>query len=115
MMLMCNESVTLIHLERYDDGERYNVTIIEKASWYGKRVMMQTTKGAEPQNTYTVRIPDTCVPDQLPVKGDYMVRGTHAGEVKRIPADIAKEEYFCITAVADNRRGQLKHVVVSGA
>ncbi len=114
-MLMCNESVTLIHLERYDDGEKYNVTIIENASWYGKRVMTQTTKGAEPQNTYMVRIPDICVPDPLPAKGDYMVRGAHVSEVKRIPADIAEEEYFCITTVGDNRRGRLKHMVVSGA
>ena len=113
-MLMCNEPVTLIHLERYDDGERYDVTVIEKASWYGKRVMTQTTKGAEPQNTYTVRIPDSYVPDQPPEKGDYMVRGAHIGEVRRIPADIAEEEYFCITAVGDNRRGRLKHMVVSG-
>lgn len=112
---MCNEPVTLIHLERYDDGENYNITVIENASWYGKRVMTQTTKGAEPQNTYTVRIPDVYVPDPPPAKGDYMVRGAHAGEVERIPADIAEEEYFCITAVGDNRRGRLKHMVVSGA
>ena len=116
-MLLCNETVTLIRLQRTDDGEEYLLTKVAGASWYGKRVIAQTTKGAEPQNTYTVRIPQANMPkDVIPRRGDFVVRGM-VEEVKRAPADFVDREYFCITSVGDNRRGrpQMRHWAVSGS
>lgn len=114
-MLMCNETITVVHLEKKDDGEEYACKVINGVSWYGKRVMNQSTKGAEPQDTYTVRIPFECVPPELPEKGDFVIRGIYADQIKRAPADFSEREYFCVTSVEDNRRGRMKHIVVSGS
>lgn len=114
-MLMCQELITLVHLERTDDGETYVLTSINGASWYGKRVIAQTTKGAEPQNTYIVRIPKENFAEKvIPCRGDYIVRG-NLEHVQRIPADLSGREYFCITSVSDNRRGRFQHWAVSGS
>jgi len=48
----------------------------------------------------------------LPEKLDYLVKGEISGVLK--PADLKGSTYFQITAVADNRRGTLPHVAVSG-
>lgn len=111
-MLMCEETVTLVHEERTDDGESYVCTVIQGASWYGKAAMAQTTEGITPQNTYKSRFPATVLVQ--PHKGDFLVRGV-VEIVKRAPADLKGREYFCITAVGDNRRGRLQHWTVSGA
>lgn len=72
-MLLCTETITLIQPQRTDDGEAYLLTEIIGASWYGKRVVTQTTKGAEPQNTYIVRIPESNMPTGVvPKRGDFV-------------------------------------------
>lgn len=114
-MLLCTETITLIQPQRTDDGEAYLLTEIIGASWYGKRVVTQTTKGAEPQNTYIVRIPESNMPaGVMPKRGDFVIRGI-VEEIKHAPADFADREYFCVTSMGDNRRGRLRHWVVSGS
>lgn len=114
-MLMCNETITVVHTEKKDDGEEYVCKVINGVSWYGKRIMNQSTKGAEPQDTYTVRIPAEHDFNALPQKGDFVIRGIYADQVRRAPADFSEREYFCVTSVGDNRRGCMKHIVVSGS
>ena len=116
-MLMCQELITLVHLERTDDGETYVLTSINGASWYGKRIV--TTKGTQGQNTYQslykVRIPENNMPYGIvPCKGDFLVRGA-VEDVKNAPTDFAEKEYFCIASVGDNRRGRLGHWLIGGA
>ena len=114
-MLMCTETVTLIHAVHGKNGETYTCTPLTGASWYGKAVTVPSADGARIQNTYKARIPAGNMPDGVtPCTGDYLVRGTVA-QVTRAPADFEDREYFLISAVGDNRRGRLQHWAVSGA
>ena len=118
-MLMCQEQVTLVHLERTDDGETYVLTPISGVSWYGKRIVTQTTKGIQGQNAFQsvfkVRVPENNMPcGVVPCRGDFIVRG-EVRDVKKAPADFADREYFCIASIGDNRRGRLRHWLIGGA
>lgn len=114
-MLMCNETVTLVHLVRGDDGETYICTQVTGASWHGKAVTVPSTDGARIQNTYKVRIPAENMPSGVtPCTGDYLVRGS-VSQVRQTPTDFSDRECFLISAVGDNRRGRLQHWAVSGA
>lgn len=114
-MLLCDESLTLVHQIRTKDGEEYTCLPI-KGSWDGKTGISQTTKGISPQNTYTVLIPVSDFSDEIiPRKEDYLVRGV-VEKVIEAPQDFVQMEYMKITAVSDNRRGRswLWHWQASG-
>lgn len=110
--LACTELVTLVHHVKTADSDSYICYPIHGVSWYAKTEAAVTTDGAKAANVYKVRIPEAALPSCLPEKLDYLVKGEISGVVK--PADLKGATYFQITAVADNRRGRLPHVTVSG-
>lgn len=113
-MLACTEMVTLVHLVREDDEDRYNCAVIHGASWYRKAVVALDGNGAKPVPVCKVRIPAENMPeDAVPEEGDYLVRGA-LGAVERAPADFAGREYVLLTTVGDNRRGRFPHWFLSG-
>ena len=99
--LACTELVTLVHHVKTADSDSYVCYPIQGVSWYAKT-----------ETAVTVRIPEAVLPSCLPEKLDYLVKGEISGVLK--PADLKGSTYFQITAVADNRRGTLPHVAVSG-
>lgn len=109
-MLMCNETVTLIHHIKDVDGDTYTCTVYECASWYKKRTISTSEKGASPSNTYDARIMTN--EDIAAELGDYVAFGI-VKEVTK-PSDIKDLDCFRITAISDNRRGMLKHWRFSG-
>lgn len=114
MMLMCNETVTLVQHIAELDGDRFVCVAVVGASWHGKAQMTVGTQGVSPQNTYQVRIPEDRLPTGVaPCKGDFLVRGVVASVTR--PADFAQMEHFQVTAVGDNRRGRNPHWAVRGA
>lgn len=110
--LGCTETLTLVHHEPTPDGDRYTCHPIQGASWYEKMETAVSADGAKPVNVVKVRIPAAELPEILPQKLDYMVKG-QVTEITR-PADLKGQTYFQITALADNRRGSLSHFMVSG-
>ena len=110
--LACTELVTLVHHVKAADSDSYVCYPIQGVSWYAKTESAVTTDGAKAVNVYKVRIPEAVLPSCLPEKLDYLVKGEISGVLK--PADLKGSTYFQITAVADNRRGTLPHVAVSG-
>lgn len=109
-MLACDETVTLIRHTATATGDTYQLVIIENASWYSKTSTTATSSGENPGEDVTVRIMAADVPDPLPKPGDMMVRGTLSQYTGR--SSLAGLEAFRIANVGDNRRGQLRHVVV---
>ena len=85
--LACTELVTLVHHVKTADSDLYVCYPIQGVSWYAKTETAVTGDGAKAVNVYKVRIPEA------------VLKGS---------------TYFQITAVADNRRGTLPHVAVSG-
>jgi len=111
--LGCTETLTLVHHERAGDKDIYTCCPIQGASWYEKMETAVSAGGAKPVNVVKVRIPEAALPKAMPQKLDYIVKGQVA-EVSR-PSDLEGWTYFQITALSDNRRGSLRHVMVSGA
>ncbi len=68
--------------------------------------------GAKPVNVVKVRIPESALPACLPHKLDYIVKGQI--EAVNRPGDLTGLTYFQVTAVSDNRRGSLPHVMAAG-
>lgn len=113
-MLVCAETVTLVHPVRGDDGDAYICTVIHGASWYRKAVVVLDGDGAKPVPVCKVRIPAENMPDgAVPEEGDYLVRGVLEA-VQRAPADFSQREYVLLTTVGDNRRGRYPHWFLSG-
>lgn len=110
--LACTELVTLVHHVKTADSDSYVCYPIHGVSWYAKTETAVAADGAKAVNVYKVRIPEAVLPSCLPEKLDYLVKGEISGVLK--PADLKGSTYFQITAVADNRRGTLPHVAVSG-
>lgn len=110
--LGCTETLTLVHHEQTPDGDLYSCYPIHGASWYEKMETAVSTDGAKPVNMVKVRIPEAALPAVLPCKLDYMVKGQVANITR--PADLKGQIYFQITALADNRRGNLSHFMISG-
>ena len=110
-MLACTEKLTLIQHIAGIDGDTYKCVPVSGASWYAKTVITTSGDGAQPANTYDVRVFGTL--DISPRPGDYVVRGTI--ETVNKPADLKGVERFRITSVGDNRRGSLKHWRLGGA
>ena len=113
-MLMCNETVTLVHHARGQDEDTYTCTAIVGASWYAKTAIVSAGNGANAANVLVCRIPAALLgEDNTPCNGDYIVRGIVAA-VDTIKG-LDGRNYFRITAVSDNRRGRFPHWKVSGS
>ena len=110
--LACNEVLTLVRHIKDQNGDRYVCYPINGASWYEKMVVATSGDGAKPVNVVKVRIPSKVVPACMPAKLDFIVKGKV--EAVERPSDLKGQIYFQITAVSDNRRGPLDHVMVSG-
>lgn len=112
-MLLCNETVTLIHCELGLDDEQYICTVIEGASWFGKAQITQQQDGFAGGMVVKVRIPEENMPaGVVPREGDQMARG-RVERIERLK-DLEGVEHFKVMAVGDNRRGRLRHWAVSG-
>lgn len=111
-MLVCKEKVTLVRHIREVEYDRYECVVMAGVSWFGKRGLRSSTDGKDvPEVEYTVRIPAAVIPQELPKRGEFLVRGV-LGEYLG-PDSLDGREYFKITQVGDNRRGKfLSHVVV---
>ena len=100
-MLMCNQTVSLIH-KNYDavtDTDVETTTEITGASWFSKAAVELQDKGLKAANVIKVRIPaENMPPGDVPMVGDEMTHGS----------DRAK-----VLAVSDNRRGNLSHWAVT--
>lgn len=110
--LACTELATLVHHVKAANADSYVCYPMQGVSWYEKTETSVTADGAKAVNVYRARIPEAVLPSCLPEKLDYLVKGEISGVFK--PADLRGLTYFQITAVADNRRGVLPHVAVSG-
>lgn len=110
--LACDEIITLVCHAQSGDSDSYLCYTISGASWYEKTETAISADGAKPVNVIKVRIPESKLPPVFPEKLDYIVKGEVTG-IER-PADLKNETYFQITAISDNRRGRLPHVLVSG-
>lgn len=112
-MLMCNETVTLIHQVKTNDGETYVCTVLDGVSWFAKSQIALQQDGFVGGMVVKVRIPEEVMPTGItPVKGDYMARGAIAGITKL--KDLDGTEHFKVMTVGDNRRGSLRHWAVTG-
>jgi hypothetical protein len=109
-MLMCNQTVTLVHHVKGNDGDSYTCKTYSNASWFEKRGISTSKDGAAPSNTYEVRIMTR--EDISPSAGDFVVLGAVANVAA--PSDLAKHDHFRVTAIGDNRRGKLAHWRLSG-
>lgn len=110
--LACDETVTLVSHVKGIDTDSYVCYPIQGVSWYEKMKTVVSADGAKPVNSVVVRIPVAALPAILPQKLDFIVKGIVSGVTK--PADLKGRVYFEVTAVSDNRRGQLPHVKVAG-
>ena len=111
-MLVCNETVTFVRHIADPDGDRYECEVVVGVSWYGKRGdQLSAQAGEAPRSEYTVRVPASRVPKELPKPGDIVVRGILAEYTGR--KCLEEREWFRISTVGDNRRGRLlPHLVV---
>lgn len=107
---MCDQTVTLVHHVKGNDGDTYTCTTYDNASWFTKQTISTSGDGAKPVNSYEVRIMTR--EDISPSMGDYVVLGAVANVTA--PSDLAKHDYFRVTAIGDNRRGWLAHWRLSG-
>lgn len=110
-MLMCDQTVTLVHHVKGDDGDTYTCTTFDNASWFARNTITTSGDGAQPVNTYEVRI--MTKEDIAPDMGDYVVLG--AVESVSKPSDLVSYDHFRVTAIGDNRRGWLAHWRLSGS
>ena len=110
-LLACNETVTVVRHVQTGSSDLYTCEVIVGVSWFSKRGAVASASGEAPTTDVTVRIPADVCPEQLPSKGDMMVRGVLASyEDRRSLKDL---EAFRIAYVGDNRRTRiLPHVVV---
>lgn len=109
-MIACDQTVTLIKHITDTDEDSYSCKVVSGASWFSKTVITTSKDGATPANSYEVRLFGEL--DISPAPGDYVARGVVKSITK--PSDLKNTEYFRITAVGDNRRGNLPHWRVSG-
>lgn len=109
-MLMCNQTITIIHHVKGVDNDTYICTPHGEASWFKKRAITTDGDGAKPSNTYETRIMGS---DEISVAlGDYVVLGI-VSAVEKL-SDINSLDHFRITAIGDNRRGGLPHWRLTG-
>lgn len=114
-MLNCNEVLTVVQKE-YDsvqDMDVYRCTLINGASWFKKSIVQLEETGLKSVDVIKIRIPAKNMPDMEIKVNDYVVRGSADGIRKA--EDIEKYEYCAVKSMADNRRGGIPHVAVTGA
>lgn len=117
-MLCCNDIVTIVQ-RKYDteaDTESYLSTVINGVSWFSKLATAVTEKGVKTADITYIRIPAENMPDGLAISNnDWAVKGVLEKQVEK-QADVKESglEYVSIVSVADNRRGNLKHVALVG-
>lgn len=109
-MLMCNQTVTVVHHVKGVDDDSYICTPFGGASWFKKLTISTDGDGAKPINTYETRIMSG--EDITVALGDYVVLGI-VSEIEK-PSDLETFDHFRITAIGDNRRGGLAHWRFSG-
>lgn len=110
-MLGCNQTITVVRYE----NEVYTKTVLRGVSWCGKLKVSVEERGLAGASLFTVRIPSNVLPDgYFPKVGDALALGEIRREITG-PADLEPWTHFKALAVGDNRRGNLGHVVVSGA
>lgn len=113
-MLACDETATLVRHTEEGDEDVYICVPLRGVSWFAKVGVAVTADGVKPVNTLRVRIPDGVLPEDVtPRAGDLMVRGVL--EKLERPSELEGRSYFVVTAVGDDRRGNLPHWSVSGA
>lgn len=109
-MLMCDNTVTIVHHVKGVDSDTYICTPCGRASWFKKRGITTDGDGAKPTNTYESRIMGN---DNIFVAlGDFVVLGI-VSDVEK-PSDLNDFDHFRITAIGDNRRGGLPHWRLTG-
>ncbi len=106
----CTETITLVHHIK-DDNDTYTCHTVNNASWFSKVTISTSADGAKPVNTFEVRV-FSDFSGVVPALGDYVVKGI-AEDIEK-PADLKNMVYFRITAISDNRRGNLAHWRLSG-
>lgn len=110
-LLACTETVTLVRHEQTASNDVYTCEVIVGVSWSSKRGGVASVSGETPAVETIVRIPADVCPEQLPAKGDMMVRGVLASYEDR--KSLKDLETFRVAYVGDNRRTRLlPHVVV---
>lgn len=108
---MCNETVTVVRHQALPDGDVYTCEVIVGVSWFSKRGATASADGETPTVETVVRIPAEVCPEQLPAKGDLLVRGVLGAYTGR--ESVKGMESFRVALVGDNRRARLlPHVVV---
>ena len=112
MMLECTDTVTIVRQIQGENTDSYTCEVIAGVSWFG--TMGDTTRdraGEAPEQEYSVRIPASLVPAELPKAGDVFVRGILAEYGNY--GSLEGREHFRVATVGDNRRGRLlPHIVV---
>jgi hypothetical protein len=110
-LIGCNETITLVHHVKGDDDDIYECHTTGKASWFSKNTITTAADGAKPVNTYEVRVFGELF-GVIPAVGDYVVKGVI--DSLATPSELKNTEHFRITAISDNRRGNLAHWRFSG-
>lgn len=109
-MLECNNVITVIRHDKASDDDLYICTTFSQASWFEKKTIVTSADGAKPVNTYDTRIMGDIEIDVAP--GDFVALGVV--ENFETQSDLKGFDHFRITAVGDNRRGNLPHWRLSG-
>lgn len=112
-LLACTETVTLVRHAQTPAGDSYSPEAIHGVSWYEKIENILSSPGEDPSASVIVRIPADVAPAELPVPGDYLIRGLIPPRVSLDPGILAQLSAFRISKVGNNLRVHLPHVVVS--
>lgn len=109
-MLGCTETITIVHHVK-DDDDTYTCHTVNKASWFSKTTITTSAEGAKPVNTFDVRVLGD-LKGFIPSLGDYCVKGIVKGI--ETPSNLKGLEYFRITSVGNNNRGNIPHWRLGG-
>lgn len=112
-MFCADKTITLIRPTLGLDGETYECVMIHGASYYALVSLGATDNGFLSGKEVFIRIPKDNMPDGFkPQIGDYFVDGELSGlEGLHFLNDLS---HCKVTAVHDNRRGNLAHWAVRG-
>lgn len=130
-MLGCNQMVTLYNKYIENRQERWQRTVIDGVSWFGKERVSVSAECSSSVDTVIVRIPESSLTKYATPSlwlvdrkgwtlrsGDLLVKGVLDVEV--LPGESiskvlrAAEQTITIGSFGDNRRGSLPHIRVSG-
>lgn len=130
-MISCTQTVTLYNKYTENRQERWQRTVIEGVSWFGKERVSVSAEGSSSADTVVVRIPESSLTAYAPPSlwladregwtlrnGDVLVKG--ALDIEVAPEEsiskvlAASEQTVTIGSIGDNRQGSLSHIRVSG-